>query len=57
MTTVNKLIGQIIIISVVAIMLVFFLVFGIDAEVARMDRADGIQPNDCIFQTNCRVRR
>ena len=32
---------------------VFTLVFSVDAEVARIDRANGIAPRDCVFKTNC----
>ncbi len=35
------------------ILLVFALVFSVDAEVARADRANGIAPRDCVFKTNC----
>ena len=33
--------------------LAFALVFSVDAEVARIDRANGIAPRDCVFKSNC----
>ena len=34
--------------------LAFLFVFGIDAEAARIDRANGDTPTGCIFNYNCR---
>ena len=31
----------------------FMLIFGVDAEAARIDRANGIAPQGCIFDCNC----
>ena len=39
--------------GICGILLTFALVFSIDAEVARIDRANGIAPRDCVFKTNC----
>ena len=36
-----------------AALFTFVLVFSIDAEVARVDRANGIAPRDCVFKANC----
>ena len=33
--------------------LAFLFVFGIDAEAARIDRANGDTPTGCIFNYNC----
>lgn len=30
-----------------------FLIYGIDAEIARQDREMGRKPVNCIFETNC----
>lgn len=30
-----------------------FLIYGIDAEVARQDREMGRKPTNCIFESNC----
>lgn len=34
--------------------LTFLFVFGVDAEAARIDRANGDTPTGCIFNYNCR---
>lgn len=39
--------------GICGVALVFALVFSVDAEVARVDRANGIAPRDCVFKTNC----
>ena len=39
--------------GICGVLLTFALVFSIDAEVARIDRANGIAPRDCVFKMNC----
>ena len=44
---------DLIITAAAALIIVFALFFGIDAEVARQDRADGLEVTGCLFAVNC----
>ena len=39
--------------AVLGIVLAFGAIFGVDAEVARQDRADGLEVTGCLFAINC----
>lgn len=39
--------------AVCGLLLAFGLVFGVDAEVARQDRAEGREVVGCLFAVNC----
>ena len=49
----RKTIKNVISVFAFTALFVFTLVFSVDAEVARIDRANGIAPRDCVFKTNC----
>lgn len=40
-----------------AFILVFGAIYGIDGEVARRDRENGMCPTGCIFESNCWYKR
>lgn len=39
--------------AILGIVLAFGAIFGVDAEVARQDRADGLEVTGCLFAVNC----
>ena len=39
--------------AILGIVLAFGAIFGVDAEVARQDRAEGIEVTGCLFAINC----
>ena len=39
--------------AVLGLALAFGAIFGVDAEVARQDRADGLAVTGCLFAVNC----
>lgn len=39
--------------AILGIVLAFGAIFGVDAEVARQDRADGLEVTGCLFAINC----
>ena len=39
--------------AVLGIVLAFGAIFGVDAEVARQDRAEGREVTGCLFAVNC----
>ena len=39
--------------AVLGLVLAFGAIFGVDAEVARQDRADGLEVTGCLFAVNC----
>ena len=49
----DKILVQFVITLFAAFVLVFGIIYGIDGEVARRDRENGIQPTGCIFESNC----
>lgn len=53
----DKILVQFTVTLFVAFVLVFGIVYGIDGEVARRDRENGIQPTGCIFESNCWHKR
>ena len=47
------MVKDIIIPSILGLFLAFGAIFGVDAEVARQDRADGLKVAGCLFAINC----
>ena len=39
--------------AVLGLVLAFGAIFGVDAEVARQDRAEGLEVTGCLFAVNC----
>ena len=39
--------------AIFGLALAFCAIFGVDAEVARQDRADGLEVTGCLFEVNC----
>ena len=39
--------------GVLGLALAFGAIFGVDAEVARQDRAEGLEVTGCLFAINC----
>ena len=39
--------------AVLGLALAFGAIFGVDAEVARQDRAEGLEVTGCLFAVNC----
>ena len=39
--------------AILGIVLAFGAIFGVDAEVARQDRAEGLEVTGCLFAVNC----
>ena len=39
--------------SILGIVLAIGAIFGVDAEVARQDRANGLEVKGCLFSINC----
>ena len=39
--------------AVLGLFLAFGAIFGVDAEIARQDRAEGIEVTGCLFSVNC----
>ena len=39
--------------AVLGLALAFGAIFGVDAEVARQDRVDGLEVTGCLFAINC----
>lgn len=39
--------------AVLGLALAFGAIFGVDAEVARKDRAEGLEVTGCLFAVNC----
>ena len=53
----NKILVQFAATLFAAFVLVFGIIYGIDGEVARRDRENGIRPTGCIFESNCWHKR
>ena len=39
--------------AVLGLVLAFGAIFGVDAEIARQDRAEGLEVTGCLFAVNC----
>ena len=39
--------------AILGLVLAFGAIFGVDAEVARQDRAEGLEVTGCLFSVNC----
>ena len=39
--------------AIFGLVLAFGAIFGVDAEVARQDRAEGLEVTGCLFSVNC----
>ena len=39
--------------SILGIVLAFGAILGVDAEIARQDRAEGLEVTGCLFSVNC----
>ena len=48
-----KMLKDLITPAVLGLVLAFGAIFGVDAEVARQDRADGLEVTGCLFAVNC----
>lgn len=53
MTKIKDVISTLMIAMCASAVIVFGLFYGIDAELAMRDRANGISPQGCIFDSNC----
>ena len=52
-TKVFKMIKDLITPAILGLVLAFGAIFGVDAEVARQDRAEGLEVTGCLFAVNC----
>ena len=50
---VRKMMKDLITPAVLGLFLAFGAIFGVDAEIARQDRADGLEVAGCLFAVNC----